>query len=101
MLAWYRKLIAEKYDGSKDCKNPGRPKISQGISNLVIRFKEENPHWGYTRIHDYIVCLGYRIGETTVKNILLENGYDPEPDFDPENNLEAVSQEPLGCSDRV
>ena len=81
VLGWYRKLIAQKYDGSKNCKNPGRPRVSQEISDLVIRFKEENPHWGYTRIRGYIVYLGYKIGETTVKNILLENGYDPEPDL--------------------
>jgi putative transposase len=38
------------------------------------------PYGGYTRIKDYIVYLGYKIGETTVKNILIEAGYDPEPD---------------------
>lgn len=81
ILGWYRKLIAQKYDGSKNRKYAGRPKISQEIIDLVIRFKEENPHWGYTRIRDYIVHLGYKISETTVKNILLENGYDPEPDL--------------------
>jgi len=27
------------------------------------------------------VYLGHQIGETTVKNILLEHGYDPEPDL--------------------
>jgi putative transposase len=47
----------------------------------LIRFKEENSHWGHRRIRDYIVHLGYKIGETTVKNILLENGRDPEPDL--------------------
>jgi len=47
----------------------------------VIRFKQKNPRWGYTRIRDYIVYLGYKIGETTVKNILLGHGYDPEPDL--------------------
>jgi putative transposase len=51
------------------------------IIDLVIRFKEENPHWSYTRIRDFIVHLGYTVSETTVKNILLENGYDPEPDL--------------------
>jgi putative transposase len=81
VLGWYRKLIAQKYDGSENCQNPGRPKISQEIIDLVIRFKKENPHWGYTRIRDYIVHLGYKIGETTVKHILLEHGYDPEPDL--------------------
>ena len=81
VLGWYRKFVAQKYDGSKNCQNPGRPRISQEIIDLVIRFKKENPHWGYTRIRDYIVYLGYKIGETTVRNILVENGYDPEPDL--------------------
>jgi putative transposase len=81
VLGWYRKLIAQKYDGSENRKNPGRPKISQEIIDLVVRFKEENPHRGYARIRDYIVHLRYKIGKTTVKNILLAHGYDPEPDL--------------------
>jgi putative transposase len=47
----------------------------------VIRFKEKNPRLGYTRIRDHLVYLGYKIGETTVKDILLEKIYDPEPDL--------------------
>ncbi|MBP7053528.1 MAG: helix-turn-helix domain-containing protein [Phycisphaerae bacterium] len=81
VLGWYRKLIAQKYDGSENCRDPGRPRSFQGIIDLVIRFKKENPHWGYTRIRDYIVHLRYTICETTMKNILVENGYDPEPDL--------------------
>jgi putative transposase len=81
ILSWYRRLIAQEYDGSKNCRHPGRPKISQEIIDLVIRFKQENPRWGYTRIRDYLVHLGHKIGETTVKSILLEHGYDPEPDL--------------------
>jgi putative transposase len=41
ILGWYRKLIAQKYDGSKNRKQPGRPGISQEIIDLVIRFKKE------------------------------------------------------------
>ena len=43
ILSWYRKFIAQKYDGSPNRKNPGRPKISQEIIDLVIQFKKENP----------------------------------------------------------
>jgi len=39
VLAWYRRLIAQKYDGSKNRRTPGRPRISQEIIDLVIRFK--------------------------------------------------------------
>ena len=47
----------------------------------MIRFKEENPRWGYRKIRDQIVYLGYKISKSSVKNILIENGYDPEPDL--------------------
>jgi len=81
IMHWYHKLIAEKYDGSKQRKSPGRPRITEEIVNLVIRFKEENPRWGYQKITDQIVYLGHKISKSSVKNILIENGYDPEPDL--------------------
>lgn len=58
ILDWYHKLIAQKYDGSHNAKNPGRPRTSQEITELVLRFKRENPHWGYVRLSrkDRTVC---------------------------------------------
>ncbi len=81
VIHWYNKLIAEKYDGSSKRGKVGRPQIGQEIVALVIRFKEENPRWGYQKITDQIECLGFKISKTSVKNILIENGYDPEPDL--------------------
>ena len=81
ILGWFRKLIAEKYDGSKNRSKIGRPRITEEIVNLVIKFKVENPRWGYQKIADQIIYLGYQISKTSVKNILLKNGYDPEPDL--------------------
>lgn len=81
IIGWYNKLIAEKYDGSQHRTSPGRPKLNSEIVHLVIRFKEENPRWGYKKITDQIVYLGYKISKSSVKNILIENGYDPEPDL--------------------
>ena len=85
IIRWFRELIAQKYDGSQNRTSPGRLQIGQEIVNLVIRFKEENPRWGYRKITDYhtdqIVYLGYKISKSSVKNILIENGYDPEPDL--------------------
>jgi len=81
VMRWYHKLIGEKYDGSKQRGKPGRPRISQNIIELVIRFKKDNPRWGYQKITDQIVYLGYEVSKSTVKNILIENGLDPEPDL--------------------
>ncbi len=81
IIGWYNKLIAEKYDGSQHRTSPGRPGITEEIVNLVIKFKEENPRWGYKKIRDQIVYLNYKISKSSVKNILIENGYNPEPDL--------------------
>ncbi len=81
IMGWYNKLISQKYDGSHNRTKPGRPQITEEIVNLVIRFKEENPRWGYQKITDQIEYLGYTISKTSVKNILIENGFDPEPDL--------------------
>ena len=81
VIGWYNKLIAKKYDGSCNRGKVGRPQLSIEIINLVIKFKKENPRWGYKKIRDQIVYLGYKISKSTVKNILIENGFDPEPDL--------------------
>ena len=81
IMWWYRQLVAKKCDGSQNRSAPGRPQITEEIVNLVIRFKQENPRWGYQKITDQIVYLGHKISKSSVKNILIENGYDPEPDL--------------------
>src|SRR3954453_12129316 len=49
LLAWHRKLIAEKYDGSAKRK-PGRPHTATELENLVVRLAQENRDCGYRRI---------------------------------------------------
>ena len=49
LLAWHRKLIAEKYDGSAS-RMPGRPRTAAEVEALVVRMAEENRNWGYRRI---------------------------------------------------
>src|SRR5438094_6182986 len=48
LLAWHRKLIAMRYDGSAR-RRPGRPPTSKEITALVLRMAEENRGWGYRR----------------------------------------------------
>jgi hypothetical protein len=50
ILAWYRKLVAHKFDGSKARRGPGRPRITRAIEQLIVRVASENQDWGYDRI---------------------------------------------------
>src|SRR5215472_17522187 len=49
LLAWHRRLIAEKYDGSKR-RGPGRDRTKDKIRKLEVRMATENRAWGYRRI---------------------------------------------------
>src|SRR5262245_30980727 len=37
ILAWHRKLVAQKFDGSTQRKAPGRPTIDQELEALIVR----------------------------------------------------------------
>jgi hypothetical protein len=41
LLAWHRKLIVQKYDGTAH-RSPGRPRTAEEIEALVVRMAEEN-----------------------------------------------------------
>ena len=59
---------------------PGRPRTPDQIREVVLRIARETG-WGYTRILGELRKLGVRrIGRTTVRTILLENGLDPQPE---------------------
>lgn len=46
ILAWHRKLVAHKFDGSQQRKRPGRPAVHAKLETLVVRLTEENRTWG-------------------------------------------------------
>jgi putative transposase len=50
ILAWHRKLVAQKFDGSQQRKALGLPKVNKALEDLVVRMARENRSWGYDRI---------------------------------------------------
>ena len=61
ILAWYRRLVAHKFDGSKSRRRPGRPRVRADIESLVVRMAKENPSWGYDRIVGALANLGHQV----------------------------------------
>jgi putative transposase len=76
LLAWHRRLITRRwtYPG-----RPGRPGTSQDIRALVLRLAQENPAWGYRRVHGELSRLGHHISEATVRRILRARQPRPAP----------------------
>ncbi len=71
LLAWHRKLIAQKYDGTS-FRTPGRRPTRGEIVGLVVRMAEENRAWGYRRIQGALANLGHMLAHNTIANILKD-----------------------------
>src|SRR6266436_570636 len=80
ILAWHRKLVAQKFDGSQQRKVLGRPKIDKDLEALVVRMAHENRSWGYDRIVGAFANLGFTISDQTVGHILKRHGIPPAPE---------------------
>src|SRR5664280_2784911 len=79
ILAWYRRLIARKFDGSRARRTPGRPRIDREVEELIVRMAEENRSWGYDRIVGALANLGHEVSDQTVGNVLRRHGVPPAP----------------------
>jgi putative transposase len=51
-------------------RQPGRPKVTKDIRELIRRMKAENPKWGAPRIHGELLQLGFAVSEPTVSRYL-------------------------------
>jgi len=80
VLAWYRKLVARKFDGSTARRGPGRPRVTREVEQLIVRMAKENRDWGYDRIAGALANLGYKVCDQTIGNVLQRHGLPPAPE---------------------
>lgn len=80
ILAWHRKLVAQKFDGATHRTYPGRPRVDLALEELVLRMARDNRSWGYDRIQGALKHLGYTISDQPVGNILKRHGLPPAPE---------------------
>ena len=76
LLAWHRRLIAQKYDSSK-ARKPGRPRTKGEIQELILKLAWENRTWGYTRIQGALANLRHEVSRGTIANVLKAAGVEP------------------------
>jgi len=80
ILAWHRKLVAKKFDGSKNRSAFGRPPTPKSLEDLVLEMAQENRSWGYKRMVGALENLRHKISRQAVANILKRHGLAPAPE---------------------
>jgi len=76
LLAWHRRLTTRRWTYSNQT---GRPGTSQEIRALVLRLAQENPAWGYRRVHGELSRPGHQVSDATVRRILRARRPRPAP----------------------
>jgi putative transposase len=78
LLRWHRELVAKKWT-FLERRQPGRPRTKAAIEALVVRIAQENPSWGYARIHGALRNLDIKVGRGTIRRILKDHLIEPAP----------------------
>jgi len=78
VIGWHRRLVARHWT-YPPTRQRGRPPARAEIRRLAIRLAQENPTWGYRRVHGELCRIGHRIAASTVWTILRAGGIDPAP----------------------
>ncbi|MCP5026246.1 MAG: helix-turn-helix domain-containing protein [Actinomycetia bacterium] len=78
LLRCHRKRVTRHWTEPR-ARRPGRPPTAVELRRLCVRLATENPTWGYRRVHGELIGLGHKIAQTTVWQILRDNGIEPAP----------------------
>jgi len=79
VLRWHRDIVRRRWAYKARRKHPGRPRTHRNIGASVLRLANENPSWGYRRIHGELAGLGIRVAPSTVWELLTKAGIPPAP----------------------
>ena len=69
VLRWHRQLIRRKWTYDQ-YNEGGRPPLDHELEALVVRLAQENDRWGYGKIEGELLKLGYKVSQTSIRNIL-------------------------------
>jgi putative transposase len=80
VLRWHRELVRRKWTFHGRRHHPGgRPPLAAEVEALILRMARENSRWGYKRIQGELCKLGYRVGRSTIRDLLKRAQVPPAP----------------------
>src|SRR5713101_3648186 len=76
ILRWHRSGF-RAYWRWKSCGQPGRPRVSRELRDLIRQMSKDNPLWGAPRIHGELLKLGFEVAQSTVARYMTRRQQPP------------------------
>ena len=64
LMRWYKRLVAQKFEGIQKRNKRSRPRVSDEIEQLVLRMVNDNSTSGYRRIQGALANVRHHIDKT-------------------------------------
>ena len=77
LLGWQHRLVTRRW--TYPHRSPGRPRVDEETTSLVVRQARENPRWGYRRIQGELLKLGVQLAASTIARIMKDHHLGPAP----------------------
>jgi hypothetical protein len=72
ILRWHRSGFCA-YWRWKSRGQPGRPRVSRELRELIQQMSKDNPLWGAPRIHGELLKLGFEVAQSTVSKYMIKH----------------------------
>src|SRR5438874_11385594 len=80
VLKWHRELVRRKWTYARSVKPRGNAPLDAELEALIVQLARENPRFGYKKLVGELLKLGYRVGPSTVREVLKRHGSQPAPE---------------------
>ena len=80
VLKWHRELIRRKWTFQQSKARVGHPALNAEFEALIVQMALDNPRLGYKKLVGELRKLGYRVGRSTVRDVLKRHGIQPAPE---------------------
>jgi putative transposase len=70
VLRWHRELVRRKWTFQQAKRRAGHPALDPEVEALIVQLARDNPRLGYKKLVGELRKLGYRVGRSTVRDVL-------------------------------
>ncbi len=80
VLKWHRELVRRKWTFHHVKRRAGQAALDPEVEALIVQLALDDPRLGYKKLVGELRKLGYRVGRSTVRDILKRHHIQPAPE---------------------